>query len=369
MPGLLEPSTKPIVPTWARPAETKAELDWAPLAIIDLSKYDTPGGKQSLAHELHDAVKRWGFWTVVGTGIDDALILRQLSIAQAFFKLPIVEKRRAPCDFSVGNYFGYREPTRTIGNTDVKENMEMLNIPKFTPDYEHVPQTEFIRLFHDEIQPFHRLVWDQVVKKLMTLFAIILELSEDYFVERHAYDQRSEDHLRYMIYHPRDAEEDRKIKDMWSPGHTDFGSLTLLFSQTVAALQIKTPNNEWKWVRPVPGGITCNAADTLSFMTKGYLKSTIHRVVRPPPDQAHIDRLGLFYFVRPGDAVDMVPTPSPLLKRLGLIKDDEENPPAPVKGYGESRVTNVHDVRQTRHDQGINQEFKVGNLIVQDRYA
>jgi isopenicillin N synthase-like dioxygenase len=122
----------------------------------------------------------------------------------------------------------------------------------------------------------------------MTLFAIILELPEvcslfladkvnmlitalpaqNYFVERHAYDQPSEDHLRYMIYHPRSAEDDQKVKGMWSMGHTDFGSLTLLFSQTVAALQIKTPDDEWKWVRPVPGGITCNAADTLSFLTK-----------------------------------------------------------------------------------------------------
>jgi isopenicillin N synthase-like dioxygenase len=30
----------------------------------------------------------------------------------------------------------------------------------------------------------------------------------------------------------------------------------------------------------------------------GYLKSSIHRVVAPPPDQAHLDRLGLLYFLR-----------------------------------------------------------------------
>lgn len=52
-------------------------------------------------------------------------------------------------------------------------------------------------------------------------------------------------------------------------GHTDFGSLTLLFSQHVAGLQIRTPEGEWKYVKPVSGGITCNAADTLSFLTNG----------------------------------------------------------------------------------------------------
>ncbi|KAI3612637.1 flavonol synthase [Moniliophthora roreri] len=51
-------------------------------------------------------------------------------------------------------------------------------------------------------------------------------------------------------------------------GYSDFGSLTLLFSQPIAALQILTPTNEWKWVKPVKGGIICNAADVLSFLTK-----------------------------------------------------------------------------------------------------
>ena len=52
-------------------------------------------------------------------------------------------------------------------------------------------------------------------------------------------------------------------------GHTDFGSLTLLFSQHVAGLQIRTPEGQWKYVKPVEGGITCNAADTLTFLTNG----------------------------------------------------------------------------------------------------
>ncbi len=45
----------------------------------------------------------------------------------------------------------------------------------------------------------------------------------------------------------------------------------------------------------------------------------MHRVVRPPPDQVDGDRLGLFYFVRPGDEVDIASAPSPLLRRLGLL--------------------------------------------------
>jgi hypothetical protein len=56
--------------------------------------------------------------------------------------------------------------------------------------------------------------------------------------------------------------------------------------------------------------------------------------VRPPPDQVQLERLGLFYFARPGDEVDIVPAPSPLLKRLGLLMGEEAKPQTPVKGYG-----------------------------------
>ncbi|KAG5353062.1 hypothetical protein C0989_010870 [Termitomyces sp. Mn162] len=346
--------TKPALESFTHPSETSAPLDWAPLTIIDLSKFDTPGGKEQLAQDLKDPLTKWGFWVVTGYDLGEEEINRQLAIGNSFFKQSLEEKRKVACDFTVGSNFGYREPTRFIGNTDVKENMEVLNIPKYTEHYASVQRHDFINQFEDEIAPFHRKVWTNVVRKLLILFAIIFELPENYFVDRHDYDSPSMDHLRYMIYHPRSHEEDNKIGDQWLTGHTDFGSLTLLFSQRVAAyvfqiqplqptrsliqthhsLQVRTPDNEWKWIKHVNGGIICNAADTLSFLTKGYIKSAIHRVVRPPADQAHLERLGLFYFVRPGDSVPMAPAPSPVLIREGLLTEADLNPDP-----GEGQVT------------------------------
>lgn len=156
--------------------------------------------------------------------------------------------------------------------------------------------------------------------KLLTLFAIILELPEDYFTARHRYEEaRSDCHLRYMKYHARDAATNATLDNIWVKGHTDFGSLTLLFRQPVAALQVRDPSEEgkWKWVRPHAGSITVNVADALQFLTNGFLKSSIHRVVAPPPDQAGVDRLGVLYFVRPEDDLELRPVDSPVLKRLG----------------------------------------------------
>jgi isopenicillin N synthase-like dioxygenase len=126
-----------------------------------------------------------------------------------------------------------------------------------------------------------------------------------------------------MKYHHRAPEENKQLGGVWVKGHTDFGSMTLLFRQPVAALQVRTPQDTWKWVKPYPGSITVNIADSLSFLTNGFLKSSIHRVVAPPPDQEHIDRIGVLYFVRPEDKLPLIPVESPVLQRLGLVSKEE----------------------------------------------
>lgn len=204
-----------------------------------------------------------------------------------------------------------------------------------------------------EIERFARHVHDGVAAKLLTLLAILLELpTEDSLLRSHRYAERSDCHLRYMKYHRRSPEQNAELGDVWVKGHTDFGSLTLLFRQPVAALQVRGPPPpprggagggaeesggsgaaEWKWVRPQPGSITVNLADSLEFLTSGFLKSSIHRVVAPPPDQRDLDRLGVLYFVRPEDSTPLRPLrDSGLLRRLGLglgadetTGDDEES--------------------------------------------
>lgn len=115
-----------LIKPWSRPSHTKENLDWAPLTTIDLSRFDEPGGKHALAAQLADAVSRVGFWVVVNTGLDDERVLKQFSIGNTFFKEPLEEKRRAPCNFAEGEYFGYRENSRWVGDTGVKENIEMV---------------------------------------------------------------------------------------------------------------------------------------------------------------------------------------------------------------------------------------------------
>lgn len=118
-----------------------------------------------------------------------------------------------------------------------------------------------------------------------------------------------------MKYHP-------SQKELWAIGHTDYNTLTFLFHQPVSGLQVQTPSG-WKYVRSPPDQIIVNVADALEFLSGGYLKSTVHRVVRPPQDQNQKPRLSLIYFARPEADVMLEPVRSPLLERLGLLKEVE----------------------------------------------
>lgn len=72
------------------------------------------------------------------------------------------------------------------------------------------------------------------------------------------------------------------------------------------------------------GSVTVNTCDALSFLTGGYVKSTVHRVSLPPVDQRHVDRLGLLYFARPQNDLVLKTIDSPVLKREGFTENEFE---------------------------------------------
>ncbi|KAK5720156.1 hypothetical protein LTR15_007429 [Elasticomyces elasticus] len=314
--------TKTQLPRYEQVAESQHELDWADLISLDLSKFDAPGGKQQLANQLQEAVHKVGFFYITNFGLNQAQIDEQFAIGKELFKLPTEEKLKYRADLEHGNYSGYRPQGSIELFPGLRDNVEMYNVFKYIPALERT-HPDVINEHREEIEKFQRHIAEDTVQKLLVLIAIILELPEDELKNGHKYNDISECHLRYMIYHARTPEENEKYQNLYSRGHTDFGSLTLLFRQPIAALQILTADGSWKWVKPLPGSITVNIADVLQFWTAGYLKSSIHRVVAPPADQSSLDRLGLLYFLRPSHDLNLKTVDSPLLERLGLKKDDD----------------------------------------------
>ncbi|KAK2597556.1 hypothetical protein N8I77_012335 [Diaporthe amygdali] len=317
--GVPSARTEPKAPklAYTQVPETQHDLDWADLVTLDLAKFDEPGGKEALARQLFEALQTIGFFYIINFDLAQEEVDRQFAIGKAVFDLPTEEKLSYRADLENGGYNGYKP----LGLREIKpgifDNTEIFNIPKFIPAFER-RQPEVINAKRAEIEHFARHIHHNIVHKLLVLFAIVLELpNENYFLSSHRYDEKSDCHLRYMKYHHRSKQENEALENVWVKGHTDFGSLTLLFRQPVAALQVRAPEGGWKWVRPHPESITVNVADALEMLTNGFLKSSIHRVVVPPPDQRDADRLGVLYFVRPEDDLQLRPVQSPVLERLG----------------------------------------------------
>lgn len=290
-----------------------------------------------------------------GHGLSDEDVRRQYALAKAFFDLPLEEKNKYLANTAAGDFRGYK--AKATGSNAGKDNDERYNIPKFTPEHER-PHPQLILDHWEEIKKFSLHIHNNILLPLLRLFAYVLELEDqEYFVDRHRYDAEGLEYLRYMKYHP-------DKKDLWAIGHTDYNTLTFLFHQPVAGLQVQTPSG-WHYVRSKPDSIIVNVADALEFLSGGYLKSTVHRVVRPPADQADDPRLSLIYFARPEAQVKLQPVRSPLLERLGLQKPvDDALGSVTAEEWARARIAKDHrfragitNTRETEIIAGIQQKY------------
>jgi len=312
---------------YVHPPETKEKLPWAELVTLDLEDFVRPGGKERLAKQLEHAVHHVGFFYVKNYGLSQEQVDDQFTLARNFFDLDLEEKTKYEVDYANADYNGYRRAGRNKTGP-VKDNVEMYNFAKFTKDFEgKYDQPDLLKAHIPEIQEFARALHSNVVLPLLRLFAIVLQLpDEEYLVRQHTYEKRSEDHFRYMIYHKRTPEEHEASGYGQTTGHTDLGTVTLLFRQPIAGLQILGDDGNWTYVSAQPGTITVNLADTISHLTGGYLKSSIHRVVAPPKDQWQYDRTGLLYFARPHNDTILYPINDSLVLQKAGVKPRFERP-------------------------------------------
>ncbi|KAI9902248.1 hypothetical protein N3K66_004065 [Trichothecium roseum] len=319
------PSAVPQLYQYSHVPETKEELDWADLSTIDLAKYGTPEGNAELAQTLLQAIRTKGFFYVINFGISQQDVDTQLSIGQQFYELPLEEKLKYEVDPKSGSYNGYGPAGRHLLRGGVKDKIEVLNMA--TNDGRIVqPLPQLLEDHKQTVLDFAKELHDKVLNPLLHLTAIALELPENFLIDLHKWQTHDDSHLRYMKYSRFSDDEIAKLSDgLWSRGHTDLGTMTLLFRQPVAGLQIREhETGKWKWAKPLDGSITVNTCDALSFITGGYIKSTVHRVSLPPKDQRHVDRLGLLYFTRPQSDLVLNTIDSPVLRREGFVQNEFE---------------------------------------------
>ncbi|KAG2058139.1 Clavaminate synthase-like protein [Suillus hirtellus] len=313
MPSLTVPQTPRYVPA----LPTKEKLQYADLAIIDLSKAATAEGRAELAVELREALTSHGFCYIINHGYTQTQNERMFDIADIPMSgVPEDEKRAYTGDSKkTGIFQGYK----------------------------------LIQYWHIDAG-----VRDQHEHYNCTLMALSLELPEDTFVKLHDFDAPG---VSYQ-------EEEVQTKNVWMKGHTDFGSITLLWSQPVAALQIQTKEG-WRWVKHIENALLMNIGDSMEFLTGGFYKATIHRVVQPPIDQRGYTRLSMIYFSFLNDDVKLVPLmDSPVLQRVGVKRKCEDDVAPTMKAWRVARISayGASDL-QKGTEPGIEEEVLNGIVV------
>lgn len=113
--------------------------------------------------------------------------------------------------------------------------------------------------------------------------------------------------------------------------HKDYGLVTLLLQDHHGGLQVAIDDRSFVDVPVIPGSLVVNLGELLEVATRGYLRATTHRVVRPP---VGTDRYSAPFFYNPRLDAAMRPLPSPFVITAGGVVHDHNNPL--FAGYGEN---------------------------------
>ncbi|KZT08200.1 Clavaminate synthase-like protein [Laetiporus sulphureus 93-53] len=280
----------PPAPRHARPPPTKEPLDYADLSIIDFSHIRHSEGRMKLALQVREAMTTQGFFYVVNHGYTQRQNERIFDIADIpFATMTDQEKTLFASDIKgAGSYQGYKRREYLHVDAGVRDQVEHYNINHDVTRKEHPAA---LRPLLPEIEAFMQFNHFHLLHNILCLFAIGLELPEDTLVKTHDWSALEETYVRFTKYRPRSEDDEIKTKNVWLKGHTDLGSITILWSQPVAALQILSPDRKWRWIKHIDNALVVNAGDAMEFLSGGFYKPTIHRVVQPPEDQRGRTRL------------------------------------------------------------------------------
>ncbi|KJA23967.1 hypothetical protein HYPSUDRAFT_66061 [Hypholoma sublateritium FD-334 SS-4] len=356
MSDALTPETPHYIPA----PGTQTLLDYADLPIIDLTGAGTPEGRIALAAQARDAMTNHGFFYVINHGYKSEQTKRIFDIADVPFAQVEDEEKQvyAGTMKKTGSYQGYKLRQYWHIDNGVRDQLEHYNINRDISKRAHPPA---LRPFLPEIAEFGRHNHEEVLHPILRLLALGLELPEEALVNLHGYSAVGE---TYVSSYPRSKEEELKTNNVWLKGHTDFGTITILYSQPVAALQILAKDGSWKWVKHIENALVINAGDALEFLSGGFYRATIHRVVQPPVDQQNYTRLGVFYFAMTDDSVVLAPLlESPVIQRAGVMKvfDGVEPPTMEAWRKGRTAAYGQSDLKPTR--KGVEEEVINGVVV------
>ncbi|KAA1467556.1 Clavaminate synthase-like protein [Dentipellis sp. KUC8613] len=353
--------TQPPAPHWVPAPATSADLDWAELQTIDLHKARTPEERAEQVRIAADAMHNQGFFYVVNHGLEQPQIERMFDIASVpFVSVEPEEKKVYEAKIKeTGTFMGYKPLQYWHIANGVKDRLEHYNINREVNLKQH---PSALRPFLPEIQDFIRFNHEGVIHELTKLLALGLELPEDTLSNVHSFNEKNHSYARFILYHPRPAEEEVQTENVWLKGHADHTSLSLLWSQPVAALQIRDAEGKWRYVKHKENALIVNCGDTLDMLSGGYYKSAIHRVVQPPEDQQGYKRLGVIYFCYADDDLPLAPfMSSPVLQNFDVVRRAPEGQEPSMATWRKARTAayGTSELKKST-EKGVEEEVVAG---------
>lgn len=248
------------------------------IPIIDLAE-------QNAEKQLHNAFINFGF-AYIKTYVKPDKIL---NYSKKFFNLPKEEKNKIKYNSTETNsgYQGMIESLTPGTPVDLKEG------------FNWIPYGN--NQWYDNEQYFSCMDWTMEVNRISNLVLMTIEqaLGLDSFslVQKHYWSKSTTGRLLHYLPWQQSIEENQ----MRGGEHTDYGTITILFTDGNPGLQIKPRNqNDWIDAPYIEGTCIINVGDLLQRWTNDIYMSTPHRVVN---SNLNCSRYSFPFFVHPDDNV------------------------------------------------------------------
>lgn len=213
---------------------------------------------------------------------------------------------------------------------------------------------------------------------LLSCFAVRLGLDKDYFRRYHEHREPGNS-LKLIRYPAMEERPSHKVPRLAE--HTDWGSITFVFTSQ-NGLEIRDPDDkDWVRVPVVDDGIVVNIGDALSLWTGKALKSTMHRITWEglPRDKS---RYSIAYFVNPNYGMfeslidlgsdvdsrscllDAVLNPQPSGDPSTSAMTDELNTDLTYRDYYQLRLRLTYAVKDTKTGQRLDENIDSSTLAL-----
>lgn len=281
--------------------------------IIDLGEFESGSNdaRSRIAGEVDEICRHTGFITLVGHQVDHQIMSAMWNTMHEFFDQPAhvkLESGVPRAGYPYG-YMGVTEETlaKSRGDVTPPDLKETFNAGPLVRDpaladpaaleFCHVPTPWPAKppLFRDVWAAYYREM-ETLSARLMSMFAVALDLSRDHFDEFLTYPISAMRALNYPPQRNRPAED-----QMRAGAHSDYGSLTVLWPQDDSrGLEILGLDGEWHEVVPHDGAFIINIGDLLQRWTNDRWRSTMHRVNNPSNlEDSSTRRQSIAYFHQP----------------------------------------------------------------------